>query len=237
MAQMLDILWQDDDLIAVCKPAGIATVPGRDGIQSVRDFVKTPQPLRMIHRLDKDTSGVLLMAKSSAAQRNLCEQFLTRKVEKEYWSLVAGYPPADSGTINAPIGPHPTTPKYMMIRKQGGKPAVTKWEVLERYRGLTLLRCLPLTGRTHQIRVHLKSIGLPLAIDPLYHQTVGILLSHFKRDYQHKDRSEKPLIDRLTLHAMKLKFCDLKGAEVSVECPPPKDFRATVNMMRKYGRR
>src|SRR5205807_2170696 len=110
------------------------------------------------------------------------------------------------------------------------------------FREMTLLRVFPKTGKTHQIRVHLRSIGLPLAIDPLYHsippgRPSGIFLSRFKRDYSPtRDEEERPLIDRLTLHAEKLTFVDRQGQTISVTCPLPKDFRAALNQLRRWGK-
>jgi 23S rRNA pseudouridine955/2504/2580 synthase/23S rRNA pseudouridine1911/1915/1917 synthase len=235
---MLDILWQDDRLLAVNKPAGLATVPGRDESKCVLDELASLGPLRMVHRLDKETSGVLLLAKDRDAQRNLCNQFMNRQVQKEYLALVVGKMTDDSGEINAPLCRSGKSDKFMTISKRG-RPSVTRWQVIQRFRGLTLVKCFPLTGRTHQIRVHLKSIGHALAIDPLYNPpqggwAEGILLSRYKRDYKEKKEGERPLINRLTLHAAKITFCDLSGNPVTVECEPAKDFRATVNMLRKY---
>jgi 23S rRNA pseudouridine955/2504/2580 synthase/23S rRNA pseudouridine1911/1915/1917 synthase len=238
MPSMLDILWHDDRILAVNKPAGLATVPGRDESKSVLDELRGFSNLRLVHRLDKETSGVLLLAKDRDAQRHLCAQFLNRQVQKEYLALVTGKITAESGEINAPLARSGKSDKFMTISKRG-RPSVTRWEVLQRFRGLTLVRCIPLTGRTHQIRVHMKSIGHALAIDPLYNPpqggwAEGILLSRFKRDYKEKPQGERPLINRLTLHAAKITFCDLTGNAVTVDCPPAKDFRATVNMLRKY---
>lgn len=234
------VLWQDARLLVINKPAGLATVPGRGEVDSVLDQVAANdagERCRLVHRLDKHTSGVLLLAKDRDAQRHLCDQFVKRLVEKEYLALVAGCPSEKSGQIIAPLGPASGSAKYVVV-SQHGRPAITHWEVVQRFKGLTLLRCLPKTGRTHQIRVHLKSIGLPLAVDPLYNpprdgRAEGIFLSHFKRDYRKKDE-ERPLIDRLTLHALRLSFHDLDGKAVRVECPPPKDFAAAIKMLGKY---
>jgi 23S rRNA pseudouridine1911/1915/1917 synthase len=234
---MLSILWEDAHFVAVSKPAGLATVPGRGEPGSVREQMPA---CRIVHRLDKDTSGVLLMAKDAAAQAHIGRQFYRRQVQKEYLALVSGSPTEDSGLIDAPIGPHPFKKKRMAIVKNA-KPAQTRWEVAQRLGPLTLLRCFPRTGRRHQIRVHLKSIGLPLAIDPIYHRTppekpVGIFLSHFKRNY-HGKQDERPLIGRLTLHALRLTFADMEGKSVIIECQPPKDFRAVINALTKWAKK
>jgi 23S rRNA pseudouridine955/2504/2580 synthase/23S rRNA pseudouridine1911/1915/1917 synthase len=248
----LEILWENDDAIALAKPAGLATIPGRDepgsvlhtlGAQIGLPASGTAEPrLRVVHRLDKETSGVLLFAKNIAAQRHLSEQFRNNTVSKEYLALVTGRPPQKEGEIDAPLARHPNSPKHMGIAAHGGRPARTLWKVEETFREYTLIRCFPKTGKTHQIRVHLFSIGLPLAIDPLYHaappgKPAGIYLSRFKRDYSPTfGEPERPLIDRLTLHAEKLSFLDREGKPVTITCALPKDFRAVLNQLRRWGR-
>jgi 23S rRNA-/tRNA-specific pseudouridylate synthase len=125
----------------------------------------------------------------------------------------------------------------MAVAKHGGRPARTAWRVEDQFRDFVLLRCFPKTGKTHQIRVHLAHIGLPLAIDPLYGCGDPIFLSDFKRDYRRaRDRDERPLIDRLTLHAHRLQFVGTANERVEIESEPPKDFRAIVNQLRRHAR-
>ena len=246
----LEILLLSPDWIAVNKPAGLATIPGRGETDSVLEklgrqlelpWTGTSDPrVRVVHRLDKETSGVLLFAKHLAMQRHLSHQFQNNSVSKEYLALVCGHPTNDQGEIDAPLAPHPANPRRMAIMKHGGRPARTLWKIEARFREYSLLRVFPKTGKTHQIRVHLQSIGLPLAIDPLYntnqrHEEPAIRLSSFKRGYQRSQEQERPLIARLTLHAHRLSFADLRGNKVEVEAPLPKDFRAALNMLRKYG--
>jgi 23S rRNA pseudouridine955/2504/2580 synthase/23S rRNA pseudouridine1911/1915/1917 synthase len=197
--------------------------------------------LRVVHRLDKPTSGVLLFAKEIAAQRHLSHQFQNNLAAKEYLAIVAGQPEGDSGQIDAPLAANPAAPQRMIISDSRGRPARTLWQVEERFGPYALLRVFPKTGKTHQIRVHLKSIGLPMAVDPIYNpppsgSPPGIFLSTFKRDYHGNTAAERPLIERLTLHAEKLSFEDLSGKMIEVTAPLPKDFRAALNMLRKYGR-
>ncbi len=251
----LELLLDDADLVAVLKPAGLATIPGRaeedaadNVLARVGKQLRLPAAglvdprVRVVHRLDKDTSGVLLFAKHTAAQRHVSGQFQDNTTQKQYLALVAGQPQADEGVVDAPLGPHPASKRKMAVVRHGGRPAVTAWQVEARYRDYALLRVFPKTGRTHQIRVHLESIGLPLAIDPVYNPTggpaSGIFLSRFKRDYRpNQGQQERPLIDRLTLHAERLRFAHPDGRTVELVAPPPKDFRATVNMLGRHSAR
>lgn len=241
---VIEVLEESSDWLAVMKPAGVATIPGRDGEASVLELLAAQlgltagDGLRVVHRLDKDTSGVLLFAKGTAAQRRLCEQFRKQTVRKEYLALVAGRPETKEGEIEATLARHPTSPKRMAVVRHGGRPARTAWRVEEKFSGFTLLRVFPKTGKTHQIRVHLKHVGLPLAIDPLYHSKEPIFLSQLTRDYRpNRDQKEWPLIGRLTLHAEKLTFEDSDGQTRQIVATPPKDFRATITQLRRIAGR
>ena len=228
----LEILWQDNSIIAVAKPAGLASIPGRGETDSVAGRMQ----MKIVHRLDKETSGVMLLARDTAAQRHVSMQFQNNQVEKEYLALVAGRPAGESGVIEAPIGVHPAIKKRMAVLKHG-RPARTDWRIEGQFGALTLLRCFPRTGKTHQIRVHLAHIGVPLAVDPLYNpRSAPIFLSHYKRSYRRSAEPERPLLRRLSLHAHRLTFTDLSGQRITVECPPPKDFRATLSMLSRHAR-
>src|SRR5688572_11963750 len=251
--EAIEILGQTADWIAVMKPAGLATIPGRGEDDSVLERLGrqvglpssgTDDPrVRVVHRLDKDTSGVLLFAKNTATQRHLSHQFQNNAVEKQYLALVVGRPSQAQGDIDAPLGRHVTDPKRMAVVKHGGRPARTAWKLEETFRGFALLRCFPKTGKTHQIRVHLKHIGLPLAVDPLYNPPragaePGIFLRQFKRQYRPtRGEVDRPLIGRLTLHAQKLTFDKLDGRRVTVEAELPRDFRATLNQLQRHSHR
>jgi RluA family pseudouridine synthase len=252
MPPALPILFEDDHLVAVNKPAGLAAIPGRGENDSVleqlADQLQLPHSgtadprIRVVHRLDKETSGVMLFAKHIDAQRHLSHQFQNNTIQKEYLALVAGRPQTDSGEIDASLAPHPTNPKRMAVNKHG-RSAKSLWQIEQRFRDITLLRVFPKTGKTHQIRVHLAHIGLPLLIDPLYNSprdrsaAPGLMLSHFKRGYKEsRGHEERPLIGRLTLHAEKLRFAHLDGREVELIAPLPKDFHMAVKMLGMYAK-
>ncbi len=197
----------------------------------------------MVHRIDADTSGVIVFARTMAAHRLLSEQFRLRTVTKEYWALVRGTPLNESGSVDLPIGADPRNKNRMVIRGDEAKKSRTKWVVVERFGGgsgsggVTLLKVFPVTGRRHQIRVHLKAIGYPLAVDP-YYGGESLLLSEFKRKYKlGKFQEERPLISRLTLHARSLTFVHpLTQAETTLTAELPKDFRTALAMLEKWER-
>ena len=239
------------DKLPILFHAGLAVIPGRGESDTVLERLAAQLALpctgtvdprvRVVHRLDKETSGVLLYATDVAAQRHLSHQFQSNTISKEYLALVAGRPETEEGEIDSPIGPHPTVKQRMIVTKHG-RTSVTRWKIEQRLGDWTLLRVFPKTGKTHQIRVHLKSIGLPLAVDSIYNPPregapIGMWLSQFKRDYRpSRGEEERPLIARLTLHAHRLTFVDQAGQTQTIESPPPKDFRAVVNQLARHGR-
>ncbi|MBI4868488.1 MAG: RluA family pseudouridine synthase [Candidatus Wallbacteria bacterium] len=238
----LEILLEDDCLIAVNKPPGYSTTPGYgqervsllEGVwHHLREANIKP---RIVNRLDKDTSGVLVFAKDDRSHAFLGSQFEQRIVEKLYLALVSGEMADDSGVVELPIAQHPRRPARMLINMKEGKEAVTRWRVAERFTGFTLLEVRPKTGRTHQIRVHLSAIGHPLAIDPLYGSKHPLMLSELKPDYRPRQtREERPLIGRLPLHAAELTFRHPStGQAMTLVAPMPKDFRSILRALRRY---
>jgi RluA family pseudouridine synthase len=230
-------LHLDDAVVAVNKPPRVLASPEPGGETSVPELLRTRPELsqgpglRVVHHLDRDASGVVIYARTLAAQQHLAAQFADRRIESVYLALVTGYVPQD-GEIDLKLafGRRHSRVVPMAV---GGKPALTRFSIAQRLAGHTLLECRPLTDRPDQIRAHLAAIGHPLAVDPVYGSSEGILLSRFKPDYRpSRRRQERPLIDRLTLHASRITFeHPLTGTPLTMEAQFPKDFRAAVGQL------
>jgi 23S rRNA pseudouridine1911/1915/1917 synthase len=251
----LNILYEDDDLLVINKPAGLLVIPDRwdaskpTVVKLARTYLHTqaaakgtilaePPRVWVVHRLDRDTSGVLILAKTDRTHAALSEQFEHGKVLKTYLALVSGQGIRAEGVIRLPIGPHPQRPGMMAIQHRHGKTALTRYTAIERFRGYTLLDVHPHTGRSHQIRVHVQAIGHPLAIDPLYGSGEPLFLSALKPSYRPKVGAEEhPLMTRLTLHAQALELMHPTRGEIHTWMAPlPKDFSAVLRNLRRYRR-
>jgi 23S rRNA pseudouridine955/2504/2580 synthase/23S rRNA pseudouridine1911/1915/1917 synthase len=186
-----------------------------------------------VHRLDKGTSGVIVFAKDEATHKQLSLLFEGREVEKYYVGLVNGILMNNSGSIDAPIMMHPADNGSMIINPKG-KASLTDYEVLESFRFYSWVQFRIHTGRTHQIRVHLKHIGHSIVCDEVYGDGKPVLLSSLKKKFNlsKKEDEERPMINRLALHSWKLKF-ELNGEQIALEAEPPKDLRATLTQLRK----
>ena len=245
----LDIVYDDAAFTVVNKPAGMVTHPAKghwsgtlvNALQFHFDTLSTVAGEHrpgIVHRLDRDTTGLLIVAKDDNAHRKLAAQFEHRTIQKEYLALVAGAPERDSDYIEKPIGFHPTNREKMAIRtpEDGGKEAVTFYQVAERFRGYALVRCKPATGRTHQIRIHLAHIGHPVLADKAYsgrdHLTLNDLLGR-------PEGPEAPtvLLDRQALHAYNLKLTHpLTGLPLELNAPLPPDMSRTLEALRAHRR-
>jgi 23S rRNA pseudouridine1911/1915/1917 synthase len=234
------IVEEDADLVAINKPAGLLTIPDREGKDiSLKQLLKTKYgEIFTVHRLDKGTSGIVVFAKNEASHKHLSQQFEARETKKIYNGLVLGYPVHQSGTINEPIAEHPSKKGLMTVFKKG-KESITEYQMLEGFRLFSWMQFRILTGRTHQIRVHMKFLGHPVVCDDLYGDGKSVFISQLKSRYKlsQSEDEERPLLNRLALHSSKLNFKGLNGKEYNLEAPLPKDLKATLSQLRKWSAR
>ncbi|MES2429608.1 MAG: RluA family pseudouridine synthase [Bacteroidota bacterium] len=233
---VLDIIFENDHFLAINKPAGMLSIPDREQSQpSLKDkLIEKYGSIFTIHRLDRETSGIILFAKNEATHKYFSKIFEEREVEKYYMGLVLGSPSNKKGTIDAGIMENPVFKGQMVINKKG-KPSLTDYEVIEDLGKYSLVKFQLHTGRTHQIRVHTKNIGHPLACDPVYGDGKPIMLSSFKKKFKlsKHDEEERPLLNRIALHSYQLKFKDELGNEFDLVAELPKDIRALLQQLKK----
>jgi 23S rRNA pseudouridine955/2504/2580 synthase/23S rRNA pseudouridine1911/1915/1917 synthase len=234
------LVFENDDFIVLNKPPGLLSIPDREGKEiSLKILLQEKyQQIFIVHRLDRDTSGIIVFAKNEETHKHLSKQFEERKTEKIYVGLVTGSLMTKKGSISKPIAEN-TVKRGMMIIHQRGKESLTDYEVLEDFGMYSWLKFRIHTGRTHQIRVHMKNLGHPVVCDELYGDGKPILLSSIKSKFKlsKKEEEERPLLNRLALHAHKLKFTDVHGKTFEFEAGIPKDIRATLQQLEKRMKR
>jgi 23S rRNA pseudouridine955/2504/2580 synthase/23S rRNA pseudouridine1911/1915/1917 synthase len=230
------ILQEDENLVAINKPSGLLTIPDREGKEtSLKQILKVKYgDIFTVHRLDKDTTGIVVFAKNEEAHKQLSQLFEARETIKIYNGFVLGSPFEKSGTINEPIAEHPVRKGLMTVYKKG-KESITEYEVLDNFKLYSWMQFHILTGRTHQIRVHMKHLGHPIVCDDLYGDGKPVFISAIKRkkfNLSKSEEEERPILSRLALHASQLRF-ELNDKTYELEAEIPKDLRALLQQLRK----
>lgn len=240
----LDILFEDEHFAAINKPPAMVVHPGRGHWKGTltaalahhfQQLSSAAGPARpgVVHRLDRDTTGVIVVAKTNRAHFALSQQFEDRVTEKEYLTIVVGVPDRDRDVIEEPIGVHPYQREKMAIRANHptSKPARTFYEVSERFRGFALVRVLPKTGRTHQIRVHMAHVGCPVLCDKHYGGRSQLTRGELNRDPD----DAHVLLSRHALHAHRLKvFHPVSGEPLEFHAPLPDDMQTVLDALRRW---
>jgi RluA family pseudouridine synthase len=250
----IPVLFEDEHLLALDKPAGLPTSPDRYDPQRpnlmklLHSAIAGGKPwarergldyLMNAHRLDFEMSGVILLAKTKPALIALANLFGSEKPVKKYTALVCGEPPENKFEVDAKLAPHPVKIGLMCVDAKNGKKSKTRFEVLETFprHGYALLKCEPLIGRTHQIRVHLRYAGFPIVGDNLYGGK-PLWLSRLKPNYRLKPgHEERPLLSRVALHAEELSLPHpVTGATVTITAPWPKDLKVAMKYLRQFAK-
>ncbi len=238
------IIAETDNWIALNKPSGLLSIPDRKGEDISLKFLLKEKygDIFTVHRLDRETSGIIIFAKNETSHQYLSQTFEERKARKIYLGLTIGSLINKKGTIDAPIAEHPSKNGTMIIYKKARpeigrvKESRTDYEVLYDFGAYSWVQFRIHTGRTHQIRVHSKSIGHPIACDPLYCDGKPVFLSSIKHQFKlsKNEEEERPILNRLALHAFQLSFTDPNQKEVFLEAPLPKDLKAVIRQLQKW---
>jgi len=235
------VLWEDEHLLVAEKASGLLTIPDRyrTDIPNLYHLLGEKYgEIFIVHRLDKGTSGVVCFAKTKEAHRLLNLQFEARKPVKLYHALVKGVPYEEAGTIDAGLSMSKEGGMHVDIKR--GKPSVTEYKLLEAFDRFSLVEAKILSGRMHQIRVHMKHIGHPLAVDERYAEKKDLYLSEVKRKRFNlkKDTVERPILSRVPLHAHYLSFeHPITQEKIEVKSEVPKDMRAVLTQLRKWSKK
>ncbi len=235
----INIIHQDEALVIVNKPPDFLTVPDRFAHKLPNLYTQLKEKfgeIYIVHRLDKETSGIICFARTEESHKALCRQFEQRETRKIYLTLVQGHLQNKEGVIDVPLAKDEFRPGRMTVARKG-KPSITAYKVIEEFKDYSLIEANIKTGRQHQIRVHFKSLGHPPAIDPIYAKKDSIRLSEIKRKYTQSGRgkTERPLMSRTTLHAHSLTFTHpLTLESVTHKADLPKDFKALLTQLRKW---
>jgi 23S rRNA pseudouridine955/2504/2580 synthase len=228
------ILFENEDIIVVNKPPFVSTLDEREGgeVNMLRLAKQYSADAQICHRLDKETSGALIIAKNPAAYRLVSMQFERRKVSKIYHAVINGTHVFEDLVVNLPI--LNLGNKNVAISRAEGKAAETHFKSIKYFKHYTLVECKPVTGRMHQIRIHLASQRAAIAGDEMYGGT-PVFLSEIKRGYRlGKDQEELPIIKRFALHAREVTFMISETETITVEAPYPKDFATLIKQLERF---
>ena len=241
----LDILFEDDAMVAINKPPAMVVHPAKGNWQGTLtaalafhfnslSSVGGPTRPGIVHRLDRDTSGVILVAKTDEAHQKLSKQFELRTILKEYFAIVTPAPDRDRDVIDKPIGAHPYQREKKAIRENHStsKNASSFYEVVERFQGFASVKVKPKTGRTHQIRVHMAHVGCPVLCDRLYSGRAAMSLQQFDRRTQPED--DRVILERQALHAHRIEFAHpISGESMKLTAPLAKDIEGMLEVLRQ----
>ncbi|HOV91908.1 MAG TPA: RluA family pseudouridine synthase [Candidatus Kapabacteria bacterium] len=232
------IIYEDNSIIVIDKETGILTIPDRynHNLPSLSQILSEIYGnIFVVHRLDKDTSGIMLFAKDADAHKELNIAFENNEIKRIYHVITQGIIPQDYIEIDIPLV-QSRQRSHITIPSAKGKSSLTKLKVLKRFKNATLAECELVTGRHHQIRAHLQAIGYPLLIDELYGNNSSFFVSSIKRRYNlKKETEEQPLISRLTMHSYSIEFIHPENKEqLQFVAKYPKDFAALLQILEKY---
>lgn len=233
----IETVLEDDDIIVLNKPSGLLVLPDRYDaeIPNLQTLLREKYGrIFILHRIDKATSGLIVFAKTEESHKFLSLQFESHETKKVYLAICVGESTEGHGTIELPISEDLRVKGRMRIDSRDGKESVTTYKVIERFAGYTYVEARPVTGRTHQIRIHLSSIGLPILGDRKYGGGEGLYLSTIKPSYR-SNGEERPLLSRAALHAAEISIIHpISRQQQTFEAPLPKDMRIVLNYLRKF---
>jgi len=239
-APRFSAVYEDGEIIAVSKASGVPVCPDRwdESRERLDRLVEQALGLQSrlftVHRIDSDTSGLVLFAKTEASHRRLSLAFEGRSIGKRYIAVVNGRPAWKETACDLPLVPNGNKRHLTIVDKFRGKKSLTRFALLGSAGSYSVLEALPETGRTHQIRVHAAALGFPVACDPLYGRDKAVMLSSFKKKWRGDPHDEKPLLARLGLHAAELFLpAEAPAPALALRAPLPRDMAALISQMKK----